>query len=309
MDFQCIRLSNQSKLMKDYKACKESILHQFQYDPYQLTSFRSRYNYLKTKTYKRDELITLLKKQNERWGQDESVIHNIERLKDPNSVVVIGGQQAGLLTGPLYTIHKILSIIIQAKEQEQFLKTSVIPVFWIAGEDHDFEEINHIYTYEKNSLKTKRIDDTGKIKEPISIKKIDKKIAEQWLKHIFSTYQETEWTNELYRLISEEMQKSKTYVDFFARLIRQLFKNEGLVLVDSNDPDLRRLEADYFVQFIYEQDNIASAVAGELDEQLKKGYDIGLDATPNDAHLFYHLNGERLRSEERRVGRGCRREA
>ena len=129
MDVQCIRLTKQSKIIQDYRDRKESILYQFQYDPYQLKSFQQRYNYLKTQTYKRDELVSLLIKQNNRWGHDESVLQNIERLKDPNSVVVIGGQQAGLLTGPLYTIHKIVSIIIQAREQEQYLKAPVIPVF------------------------------------------------------------------------------------------------------------------------------------------------------------------------------------
>ncbi len=53
----------------------------------------------------------------------------IEKLKDPSSAAVVGGQQAGLLTGPLYTIHKIISIIVLAKEQEKQLQVPVIPIF------------------------------------------------------------------------------------------------------------------------------------------------------------------------------------
>lgn len=294
MDVQCIRLTNQSKIIQDYRDRKESILYQFQYDPYQLKSFQQRYNYLKTQTYKRDELVSLLIKQNNRWGHDESVLQNIERLKDPNSVVVIGGQQAGLLTGPLYTIHKIVSIIIQAREQEQYLKAPVIPVFWIAGEDHDFEEINHVYTYEDHQLKKNRLNEMEIKKEPVSQKKLDKNLIERWFKNVFSTYQETEWTNELYSSVNDALRKSETYVDFFARLIRQLFKNEGLVLIDSNDADLRRFEVEYFLQLIHHRDHLAKAVVNEFDEQLKRGYEIDLDVSTNDAHLFYHLKGERL---------------
>src|SRR5699024_10497077 len=66
------------------------------------------------------------------------------RLKSEDAVVVIGGQQAGLLTGPLYSINKVISIISLAKRQEAELNRPVIPVFWIAGEDHDFDEINHV---------------------------------------------------------------------------------------------------------------------------------------------------------------------
>src|SRR5690606_175722 len=129
MDVQCISLENQSNLMRDYKDRKESIYTQFHYDPYQLKSFKNRYQYLINQTYKRSELVKVLKNQNKRWGNDETVFNNIEKLNDSNSVVVIGGQQAGLLTGPLYTIHKIISIILQAREQSEHLNVPVIPVF------------------------------------------------------------------------------------------------------------------------------------------------------------------------------------
>src|SRR5699024_11029072 len=85
-----------------------------------------------------------LEEMNEQWHAPQATFRNIERLKDSNSVVVIGGQQAGMLTGPLYTIHKIISIIQFAKQKEAELNVPVIPLFWIAGEHHDFEEINHI---------------------------------------------------------------------------------------------------------------------------------------------------------------------
>ncbi len=74
----------------------------------------------------------------------------IEKLKDPSSAAVVGGQQAGLLTGPLYTIHKIISIIVLAKQQEKELQVPVIPIFWVAGEDHDLDEINFVHTSEEN---------------------------------------------------------------------------------------------------------------------------------------------------------------
>ena len=78
--------------------------------------------------------------------QSIPVKENIEAFRKEDSVVVIGGQQAGLLTGPLYTIHKVISIIKLAEEQEKALGKKVIPVFWIAGEDHDLAEVNHVYS-------------------------------------------------------------------------------------------------------------------------------------------------------------------
>ncbi|PAF11708.1 hypothetical protein CHH61_25850, partial [Shouchella clausii] len=66
-----------------------------------------------------------------------AVYDSLNKLKQDNSAVIIGGQQAGILTGPLYTIHKVISIIHLAKQQESKLGIPVVPVFWIAGEDHD----------------------------------------------------------------------------------------------------------------------------------------------------------------------------
>ncbi len=75
---------------------------------------------------------------------------SIEKLRDPKSATVVGGQQAGLLTGPLYTIHKIISIIVLARQQEEALQIPVVPIFWVAGEDHDLEEINFVHTSTEN---------------------------------------------------------------------------------------------------------------------------------------------------------------
>ena len=58
----------------------------------------------------------------ERFPSSASIKHSIEKLKQDNSVVVIGGQQAGILTGPLYTIHKVISIIKLAEEKEKALR-------------------------------------------------------------------------------------------------------------------------------------------------------------------------------------------
>jgi bacillithiol biosynthesis cysteine-adding enzyme BshC len=67
----------------------------------------------------------------------------LDRLRDPNTLVVTTGQQPGLLTGPLYTIHKALSAVAVARLCEQRWGRPVVPVFWAAGGDHDFAEGNH----------------------------------------------------------------------------------------------------------------------------------------------------------------------
>ncbi len=92
--------------------------------------------------FSRNEVADALRDQNAAAGAGEATFANIELLRDRDSVVVITGQQAGLFTGPLFTIYKALTVIkLTARLRQQGLK--VVPMFWIASEDHDFAEINH----------------------------------------------------------------------------------------------------------------------------------------------------------------------
>src|SRR5687768_18525710 len=81
---------------------------------------------------------------NRRWGAPEETLNNINLLRDADTVAVVTGQQAGLFTGPLYTIYKALSAVAAADTlRNQGIKA--VPVFWIATEDHDFEEVSNAF--------------------------------------------------------------------------------------------------------------------------------------------------------------------
>src|SRR5699024_1502675 len=163
------------------------------------------------------------------WDADESSLKNIDRLKSEDAVVVIGGQQAGLLTGPLYSINKVISIISLAKRQEAELNRPVIPVFWIAGEDHDFDEINHVnintdflITIENNDLdENKHLNNITKKsikkhKNPTFPKKkksvnqidIDSELTKDWLTHIFLELEESTHSKIIYGELLNILKKS-----------------------------------------------------------------------------------------------------
>ncbi|WP_188205716.1 bacillithiol biosynthesis cysteine-adding enzyme BshC [Alkalibacillus aidingensis] len=296
METKAMRLGNQSQLLTDYRDRKESVFKHFHYDPYQLQSFQRRQDYVSSLSFQRESLVRILRKQNEQWGLSEETDKHITELLDPESSVIIGGQQAGLLTGPLYTIHKIISIILQAREQREHLGKPVVPVFWIAGEDHDFLEIDHIYTYQENNLEKVRVTDPVPFETKITASKreIPKENALNWLEHVFATFKETEHTRDLYELIKSRLVNSQSYVDFFALLTSDMFKNEGLVLVDADDSELRYLESEYFKAMLLNQQEIAQSVVTSLNELNQDGYHVALDVTAKDVHLFYHHDGERL---------------
>src|SRR5699024_2604454 len=286
MRLEPIHLKNNNRLIEAYRLQDESIASLFHYHPY--NDYSKRLGDIQSREYQREELSDILLELNKEWGANEATIEQIKRLKQHNSVVVIGGQQAGLLTGPMYTMNKIISIIKLAKEQEVTLQVPVVPVFWIAGEDHDFAEINHIFSYKDQNVYKHTIKQQEINKRAITDTKIDQEQAINWLKQFLNDLPETVFTKTWYENTVESLKQSTTYVDFFARLIHQLFPKEGLVLVDSHNDQIRELEKDYFNLFIEHQEQITSEVYQTIQQLQHKGYTIPLDIGLDDANLFYH---------------------
>src|SRR5690606_29200950 len=100
-------------LVSDYFFSFSRLKNFYTYDPHQEASFKERCNYLEQRTgaVSRERLSDVIKAYHHPELLHPAVEKNLERLRDPKSVVVIGGQQAGLLTGPLYTIYKAITLI------------------------------------------------------------------------------------------------------------------------------------------------------------------------------------------------------
>ncbi len=291
MKFKSIQLRNRNPIARDYI---EGKLEEF--FPFSLAfSPESRLSELSSRNFPRESLASVLKEMNENWGAPDATIAQIERLRDERSVVVIGGQQAGLLTGPLYTIHKIVSIIKYAKEQEAKLNIPVIPVFWIAGEDHDYAEINHVYTTENGMLTKQTIAQQAWKRISISNLSLNPSLTEKWIKEVFSDLPETVYTRELVAMLSQLLEKSDTFVDFFARFIFELFESTGIVLIDSANPDLRKIESPYFLKMIDRQAEMTEAIYKTAQKLHLNGYPLQVEVSDEDGNLFYEDDeGERI---------------
>ncbi|WP_067728293.1 bacillithiol biosynthesis cysteine-adding enzyme BshC [Oceanobacillus damuensis] len=292
MHIDPIQLKAQSQLIVDYRNNQKKVMDFFDYNPY--GDYEQRIKDLDSLSFNREELTNVLHRINEEWDAPAPTFNNINKLKNSNSVVVIGGQQAGLLTGPMYTINKVISIIQFARQQENELGVPVIPVFWIAGEDHDFDEINHIHLSEVSQMKKHKLAHHMVEKTSVSNIPANRESLSQWIDNLFEQLDETVHTRDLYKAIYKIKEKSHTYVDFFARIIFHLFQDEGLVLIDSGHKEVRQLESEHFQRMIKYQPGISEGVFSSLNALAEKGYKVSLEASQHDGHLFYHKNDERI---------------
>ncbi|UOQ93076.1 bacillithiol biosynthesis cysteine-adding enzyme BshC [Halobacillus shinanisalinarum] len=289
-----VNLKQKNVLVDDYLNDFTKVENKFEYNPYDEATIRQRAAYLNKQSYNRDELVATLTEMNDHWGAPEQTFTMIDKLKDETTSAVVAGQQAGLLTGPLYTVHKIISVIQLAKQQEKQLGTAVVPVFWIAGEDHDFAEINHVMM--KSQKKMKKIQLPSNVEQKLSVSDLpfDREVVASWLKKVFAEVKETEITRDFYQTVVKIMDLSESYSDFFARVIYQLFNEEGLIIVDAHHKDIRSLESNHFQRMIEENTSISEGVYAALQKNQLQGYPVPLDSELDDAHLFYHHHEERI---------------
>jgi bacillithiol biosynthesis cysteine-adding enzyme BshC len=295
MEITELSLRHTNRLVEDLVHAR---LNTVDYFDYQFTNddvYEKRMNDLKNRTFAREELSDyLLSYHQKHFPENHTVTNNIKRLKQPDSLVIVGGQQAGLLTGPLYTIHKIISILVLSKQQEEKLSVPVIPIFWVAGEDHDFAEINHLLVSQNQVIKKKAIKHTQSEKVPVFYKELDQTECWNWICSIFETYGETDYTNTLMDSLKQTLSTSKTYTQFFEKLTYEMFSGYGLVIMNSSDPDLRKMESVFFQQFIRKNEEISEALLAQQEFMRSVGYQPIIETEVTSANLFYHHeNNER----------------
>lgn len=287
MDVRQIDQEPSNKLIKDYLNQNPKLLSFFDYSYQDPASYNLRAEELQGKRFQREALVNVLTEFNERYTKNERVFENIGKLSDPESVAVVGGQQAGLLTGPAFSIHKCLSVIKLAKRQEKLLGIPVVPIFWIAGEDHDLDEVNHVFVEQNGFLKKKVYESIPANKRPVSHMPVDHHQMEKWVKDVFHNYGETQFSQKLIADTMEKLNQSESYVDFFAGLIHYLFEKEGIVLMDSAAPAIRKLEKDYFYRLLDNNEAINESVKGQLKQMEEMNYLVDLDQSDGQSNLFY----------------------
>lgn len=241
---------------------------------------------------KRTELVNVLTNYMRKYGLSDKSNKHLEELKD-NGVVVIGGQQAGILTGPMYSIHKAISVIALAKQQREKLGVPVIPVFWIAGEDHDIDEINHVYIERSRKLQKFVYPEKSKIKKIASETIFDKHLMDNYLTEIFQGLPETLYTKELFSKVMLHLESNGTYSDFFAALMNDFFQEEGLLLIDAAYEPFRKLESEYFQLFVENASELSEIVFNKEKEFEQAGFGSPIQTKESAANLFYVESGER----------------
>ena len=168
-------------------------------------------------------LVEVLKSQYSNLDHSSAVSENIEALNSNKTFTVTTGHQLNIFTGPLYFIYKIVSVINACKTLKQrYPDYTFVPVYWMASEDHDFDEINHFhFDGQKHKWETDQKGAVGRF-DPSGLVDIANKLPAG--AHFFS-----------------EAYAEKTLADAGRKYVNYLFGSEGLVVIDADHTKLKRL--------------------------------------------------------------------
>lgn len=221
------------KLYQDYISQKSEILSFFDTNPLSDNSIESKINSL-SYTGNRSELVEILTDFNKRFNPDSETLRNIESLKDSSTYTVVTGQQITLYGGPLFTIYKVLTTIVLAKRYSKKYKKNFIPVFWLADEDHDYEEIASIGIPVGDAMQSLSLNSDSEFEKRVSDIEIIDEEFEKFRNNILEYLPDTDFSNQLWSTLDQCYKSGNQFDDAFGQLLMLLFGKYGLVLAGSN---------------------------------------------------------------------------
>jgi bacillithiol biosynthesis cysteine-adding enzyme BshC len=280
-------LPHTPKLYADYWDAKDGIRAMIPRYFREPNAFAEQAKLIDARTYDRRSLCGVLREQNERFGSGPQTLANIARLEDPKAVVAIGGQQAGLFGGPLYTAFKALTILALARKAESTLGRPVVPVFWIASEDSDLAEVDHTYvTDREGKLRTLHMPGAGQAKIPVSRIQLGEPIG-PLLDELQTYLPEGDGTREVMAELRAAYTTGRTYPQAFGAWMAHLFGPLGLALVDPSEPRLKRMAQPLFDTEITDKSPVSTAVIEQTALLKKAGYDPQIDVRDGFLTLFH----------------------
>ena len=242
----------------------------------------------------RKALARILEAQNARYGADETVLANARSLAGEDAFVVSTGQQTGLLTGPLFTIYKAVTAIRLARRVSKETGVRAVPVFWMAADDHDYAEINHVHVCrtDGDALRFELSPDDPNDRRSASDRLLGPGI-EALIGQFAEALPDSEYRPSAIEALQRHCTAGTSLSDAFARLMTLLFREQGLVLVDPTDPALKPLMRSVFEQEILEPLATTRSVLEASSDLEDAGLHPQVSRSPDAVNLFLYEDGQR----------------
>jgi bacillithiol biosynthesis cysteine-adding enzyme BshC len=267
-------------ITKDYLEQKDVLKPFYKYAP-TIDSFgeviKNNCFSVESRTILVDALLNQYKNGGIDLGENDATYLNTLSIKNTNTFTVTTGHQLALFTGQLYFIYKIATVINLAKQlKDKYLQQNFVPVFWMASEDHDFEEISSIYLFGKE-IKWQK--DTHS--KPVGL--IDNTGIEALIEQLIPILGERDKAKKWIKLLQESFLTNNNFSIGTRKLVHELFKNHGLVIIDADNKALKALLKPVMVSDIFKQKSF-NAIQN-TNKALSENYKLQING--REVNFFY----------------------
>ena len=293
-----------SPLFVDYVSDFAKVEHFYTWNFRDETHWKTLLKQVSERALDRSSLVKILAEQNRNFHCGVRTLANIDSLLNDNTVAVVTGQQVGLFTGPLYTILKTLTTLKLVEQLAgRYPEYNFVPVFWLEGEDHDYEEVNSIKVVTASNEAAELKYELKPPSDDQNLGAVGKIEFDDTIENIFVNLEQvlvqTEFRPKVLELFRTAYQKGMTFNRAFAHLLNVLLENSGLIFLDPNYKDVKKLLAPLFQRELEETPRFCQLVVDQSAE-LEKHYHA--QVKPKSLNLFFFHRGGRYLLEPRSDG-------
>lgn len=293
METHCLRhteIPGTSRLLTDYIYHFDRLSDYYEHDPYDPASYSAAASQIDYPDARRAALVAALRKTN-------ADSPSLRTLAEPGTVAVVTGQQAGLFSGPAYTVYKALTAVRLAHELSE-RGIAAVPVFWIATEDHDFAEVNHAHVFTRGrQAVTLHTEGAGAANQPVGGIPLPAPPVDA----LSAALEGFPCGDEIAALVREAYPNGVTLGAGFRNLIGGLLRKFDLLYLDPLDPAIREIAAPFLKDALAHAHGLNTKLRERGRELEKNGYHAQV-LVEEDTSLLFRLEGERRMALRRKNG-------
>ena len=238
---------------------------------------------------RRAAMAAILRRQAEAWGIGDASRDAVARFERVGTLVVVAGQQPGLFGGPLYSLYKAFTASALARAVEAASGTPVVPIYWIASDDHDFEEVHRAWLSDGGAGPELLEFPMDAAPAGVSVDRI--RLGDEMDSlhaRVASLLPPSEFRADVLARLRDAYAPGRGFAEAFARWMGSLLAGRGLLLFDPADAEAKRLTLPIFEREI-EHAGATSLAAHERGDALAAaGYHAQITRAGNELNLFWH---------------------
>lgn len=301
-----VRTVGGNDLVRDYVAGDDALAPFFPGHPFDPEAYRAKADEVRSRfdPQRRQAMADAVR------PVDDRAAETLERIAGGEGFFVTTGQQPGLFGGPLYSVHKTLSAVALARRLATLLDVPVMPLFWVASDDHDWEEASHTYLLDAgNELHRLTLDGDPESHRSMGARPLDGS-AETALSELREVLPPSDFMPDITDSL-EAAYDDGTVAGAFADVMAGLFEGLGLGMVDAQDPVVRRLDEPVIRRELEHAAAHEEALRSQTERLEGLGYEAQVTILPGAANVFYegpeHGRERLLREGDRWVLRASQR--